>query len=377
MKIIITGGGTGGHVFPGLAIAEALQILDPDVDILFAGTSTGMESHLVPEAGYRFVTIPASGVRGLGWRARFRFAANLVVGVAQSLVMLARFQPDVVLGTGGYVGVPVMAAARLQRRVMALQEQNSVPGSANKVAARWASKVYLGFQDAAESFPGVSSLWTGNPVRKNVITALTQEQAKPWSPDRPLRILVFGGSRGAHTLNKAMIEAAAAWAPREQLELWIQTGPADYHAVDQAYVSAATVWGNAGRRLRVEPFINDMPEALRWADLVIARAGAMTLAELTVTGLPSILVPFPHATDDHQTRNAQSLSKFGAAELLPDDMCTGESVVAMVDHLTADPTRLAAMAHDARAQARPDAAMEIAIDLMRLTGVLPASEERS
>jgi len=377
MKIVITGGGTGGHVFPGLAVAEALQRLDPDVDIVFAGTAQGMESRLVPSAGYRFRTIAASGVRGMGWGARFQFMANLLVGTLQSLVLLISFRPDIVLGTGGYVGVPVMAAARLLRRTIVLQEQNSIPGSANRVTARWATKVYLGFSDAAAAFPLVETVWTGNPVRLGVVEALAGARARSRTLSRPLRVLVFGGSRGAQTLNRAMVEAAAIWASRDDLELWIQTGPIDHHAVSLAYAAIADAWRKGGRRLLVESFIEDMPAALGWADLAVTRAGAMTLAELTVAGLPAILVPFPYATDDHQTRNAQSLSRIGAAELLPDDMCNGASLVALVDHLAAHPDSLAAMAHDVSQQARPDAAMEIAVDLMRLTGALPADAERS
>ncbi|HPF35122.1 MAG TPA: undecaprenyldiphospho-muramoylpentapeptide beta-N-acetylglucosaminyltransferase [Candidatus Krumholzibacteria bacterium] len=373
MRIVITGGGTGGHVYPGLAVAEALRGVDPEGEVLFVGTRGGMEARLVPEAGYPFTTVPASGVRGLGWGARLRFAANLAVGLVRAWWLLWRFKPDMVLATGGYVSVPVVAAARLLGRRIVLQEQNSVPGSANRLAARWAEMVYLGFAEGAEAFPGTMSRWTGNPVRRAVVESLTASRREPWNGRRPLHLLIFGGSRGARTLNRAVMEAAAAWTGETRLEARIQTGPDDHAEVDRALAATRTAWRRDGRELRVTPFIEDMAASLAWADLVVCRAGAMTLSELTAAGLPAILVPFPHATDDHQTRNAAGLSRAGAAELLPDDLCTGDSLRAMVDHLRADPEVLADMARRSAAHARPDAAMEIAVDLLRRTGALDAN----
>jgi len=377
MRILITGGGTGGHVYPGLAVAEALTTLDPTSEVLFVGTSEGLESTLVPRAGWRFITVPASGVRGLGWGARLTFLLNLLVGVGKSLGLLMRERPDVVLGTGGYVSVPVIVAARMMRRRIVIQEQNSVPGSTNKLAARWAEKIYLGFQEAAASFPGRATVATGNPVRRDVIEALTVGDQEPWDGSRPLRLLVFGGSRGARTLNEALVEAAPTWCGRDDVELHLQTGPEDHGRVALAYAPGFDAWRDTGRVLRVEPYIDDMPAALRWADLVISRAGAMTLAELAAAGRPAILVPFPHATDDHQARNARGVAAAGAAEVVPDDICSGEALTAMVDHLSGDPARLRDMAAASQRRARPDAAADIAIDLLRLGGALPADEERS
>lgn len=377
MRIVITGGGTGGHVYPGLAVAEALRSVDPEGAVLFVGTRGGMEARLVPEAGLPFATVPASGVRGLGWGARLRFAGNLAAGLVRAVWLLLRFRPDLVLGTGGYVSVPVVAAARLLGKRIVLQEQNSVPGSANRLAARWAEMIYLGFEDGAAAFPGRMTRWTGNPVRRAVAEALGAARRPAWDGRRPLRLLVFGGSRGARTLNRAVAEAGEAWAFERNLEARVQTGPEDHAEVDRALGPARAAWREAGRELRVTPFIEDMADSLRWADLVVSRAGAMTLSELTAAGLPAILVPFPHATDDHQTRNAAELARAGAAELLPDDLCNGESLRAMVDHLRADPAVLADMARRSAALARPDAAMEIAVDLLRRTGALDADNPRS
>lgn len=377
MRILITGGGTGGHVYPGLAVAEALMTLDPASEVLFVGTSRGLESTLVPKAGWPFVTVPASGMRGLGWGARGLFMLNLVFGVLKSLVILLKFRPAVVMGTGGYVSVPVMVASRLLGKCIVLQEQNSVPGSTNKRAARWARRIYLGFAEAAPCFSGRPTVVTGNPVRRDVIEALSRDHHDHWDGRRPLRLLAFGGSRGARSLNEALIAAAAPLIGRHDLELWFQTGPTDYNRVSLAYAEGYDAWRGSERLLRVEPYIDDMAAALRWADLVISRAGAMTLAELAASGRPAVLVPFPHATDDHQARNARGVAEAGAAEVLPDDMCTGEALIALVDHLCTEPSRLAEMALASRRRARPDAAAEIAVDILRLGGALPADENRS
>lgn len=368
VRVVLAGGGTGGHIYPALAVAEALRRLEPQARLLYLGTSRGLESRLVPAAGLDLRHVAASGYRGLGPVARLRFAANLVVGVLQSLDALRRFRPDVVLGSGGFVSLPVGLAARLLGRPLALQEQNAIPGSTNRLLGRWARRIYLGFPEAAAFFPSGRSRDTGNPVRAAFA------EVRGGAVDGPPRaegaaachVLVFGGSRGARTLNRAVIDAArGAWALRADLSLWAQTGPEEHEAVTR---------GCAGRlgSTRVTPYIEDMPAALRWADVVVCRAGAMTLAELAAAGRASVLVPYPHATDQHQLRNAKSREDAGAALLLLDEFCTGESLAACVDELRRDPARLRAMAAAARAAARPDAAMEIAADLMRLAGRLPA-----
>ncbi len=368
VRVVLAGGGTGGHIYPALAVAEALRRLEPQARLLYLGTSRGLESRLVPAAGLDLRHVAASGYRGLGPVARLRFAANLVVGVLQSLDALRRFRPDVVLGSGGFVSLPVGLAARLLGRPLALQEQNAIPGSTNRLLGRWARRIYLGFPEAAAFFPSGRSRDMGNPVRAAFA------EVRGGTDDGPPRaegaaschVLVFGGSRGARTLNRAVIDAArGAWMLRTDLSLWAQTGPEEHEAVTR---------GCAGRlgSTRVAPYIEDMPAALRWADVVVCRAGAMTLAELAAAGRASVLVPYPHATDQHQLRNAKSREDAGAALLLLDEFCTGESLAACVDDLRRDPARLRAMAVAARAAARPDAAMEIAADLMRLAGRLPA-----
>ncbi len=358
LRILVTGGGTGGHVYPGLAVADELRRAVPDLDVRFAGTRRGLESVLVPRAGYRLHTVPASGLRGLGARGRLLFVLNFVLGVLRAVGLLMAWRPVVVLGTGGYVGGPVMLAARLLGVPCALQEQNAVPGSANRLVGRWARRVYLGFAEAARWFRPAAGVVTGNPVRSAFVA-----DPDPVAAGRsPGRVLVFGGSRGARTLNLALAAAAPVWRDRSDLELLIQTG------VEMRDEVAAAWSGVSGERVRVVSYIEDMPAALAWADLAVCRAGAMTLAELQAAGRPAVLVPFPHATDDHQTANAEACCRAGAARLLVDGDCDGATLTAMVDELLQDPQGLVGMGRAARGLARPRAAEIIALDLLNLVG---------
>jgi UDP-N-acetylglucosamine--N-acetylmuramyl-(pentapeptide) pyrophosphoryl-undecaprenol N-acetylglucosamine transferase len=358
VRILITGGGTGGHVYPGLAVAGALEKLAPGSDIRFAGTARGIESVLVPRAGYRFTTLPASGLRGLGGRARILFLVHFFLGFCRSVLMFLRWRPRVVLGTGGYVSAPVMLAARALGIDCALQEQNAVPGSTNRLVGRWARRIYLGFGGAAAFFKAGRCLETGNPVRAEFLASAAGGSAS--GPGGVRNLLVFGGSRGAATLNAAVGEAAPLWRERKDLAALIQTGPAGHAEVAAAFA------GTDPDRIRVVPYIEDMAAALKKADLVVSRAGAMTLAELQCVGRPAVLVPFPFATDDHQLRNAEDCAGAGAAVVLEDDRCDGKTLAALVDELLADPERLRSMGRAAAALARPRAAEVIAADILQL-----------
>jgi len=363
VRILITGGGTGGHVYPGLAVAEALVQLAPGAEVRFAGTRRGIESVLVPRAGYRLHTVPASGLRGLGHKARLWFLLNFVGGFLQSLTLLLRWRPAVVLGTGGFVSAPVMTAARVLGIPCTLQEQNAIPGSTNRLVGRWAQRIYLGFGAAAEYFRTGVCRSTGNPVRQAFLDATTAagddggELADFGLPGR--RVLVFGGSGGAHTLNSAVQGAAAELGKLNGAVFLIQTGKADYEAVRAAVASA---------KMRVTAYIDEMAAALLWADLVVCRAGAMTLAELQVVGRPAVLVPYPHATDDHQMHNARDLEKAGAVLVLADKNCDGTALQAAVGELLHEPDRLRDMAAAAARVGKPQAAKNIARDLLELAG---------
>jgi len=363
VRIVLTGGGTGGHVYPGLAVAEQLRRLAPDADIRFVGTRRGIESTLVPRAGWPLATVPASGFRGLGVVARLRFLLNFAAGGLASLALLLRRRPDVVLGTGGYVSAPVIAAARLLGVASAVQEQNAIPGSVNRLVGRWVRRAYLGFAGAARWFPDGRCVATGNPVRAAMAAAAGQAPSVGAAPGSARHVLVFGGSGGAATLNRAVAQAAAGWDRQGDLTVLAQTGPREFAAVREAVTAAAP----AGR-VTVTPYIDDMAVQLARADLVVCRAGAMTLAELHCLGRPAVLVPFPHATDDHQTRNARDCEQAGAAVVVADAECDGPRLEALVSALLADPPRLAAMAAAARALGRPEAAAVIAADVLALAG---------
>lgn len=361
VRVLVTGGGTGGHVYPGLAVAGAITALVARAEIRFAGTRGGIESLLVPRAGYRLTTIPASGFRGMGLQARLLFVMNFFVGFVRSAAMLVGWRPRVVLGTGGYVSAPVMAAARMLGIPCALQEQNAIPGSTNRLVGRWARRIYLGFPGAARYFRSGVCRTTGNPVRAEFLEHDAGAETAGARDARP-QVLIFGGSGGAATLNRAVIEAAGVMGARTDVAFLIQTGKRGLAEVAAAFAGVPT------DRVEVAPYIDDMAGALRAADLVVCRAGAMTLAELQATGRPAVLVPFPHATDDHQLRNAEDCAQAGAARLLPDDRCDGATLVAVVDELLNDPSGLAKMAAAARALARPQAAVNIATDLLDLAG---------
>jgi UDP-N-acetylglucosamine--N-acetylmuramyl-(pentapeptide) pyrophosphoryl-undecaprenol N-acetylglucosamine transferase len=370
-RVLITGGGTGGHVYPGLAVAEALRDLTrtagAPVEVRFAGTKRGLEAVIVPQHGYRLHVVPASGLRGMGHRARVMFVLNFFGGFLRSLLVLLAWRPAVVLGTGGFVSAPVMTAARALGIPCALQEQNAVPGSTNRLVGRWSRRIYLGFGAASSYFRAGVCRTTGNPVRRAFVAA-TGGQALPPAELREFgrpggRVLIFGGSGGARTLNRAVQQAAAALTAVPDAFFLVQTGQADLAAVQEAAGQSG-----ANARIRVTPYIDDMAGALLWADLVVCRAGAMTLAELQVVGRPAVLVPFPHATDNHQLHNAQDVEKAGAALVLADQDCDGSALSAVVQELLQDPARLKTMSAAAGRLGRPQAAEALARDLLELAG---------
>ncbi len=361
IRVLITGGGTGGHVYPGLAVAEALLQLVPDAQVRFAGTRRGIESVLVPRAGYRLHMVPASGLRGLGHKARLLFLLNFVAGFLRSLMLLLVWRPAAVLGTGGFVSAPVMTAARVLGVPCTLQEQNAIPGSTNRLVGRWARRIYLGFGSAAGFFKAGVCRSTGNPVRQAFVAAtgdtaeIGDELGAFGRPGR--RVLVFGGSGGARTLNDAVRAAATQLHEMAGTVFLVQTGKAEYEPVREALTSDT---------IRVTAYIDDMAAALLWADLVVCRAGAMTLAELQVVGRPAVLVPFPHATDNHQMHNARDVEQAGAALVLADENCDGTTLATMVNELLNDPDRMKNMAAAARLLGQPAAATNIARDLLEL-----------
>ena len=353
--VMILAGGTGGHIYPALAVAEQLRA--HGVALSWLGSAQGMEAGIVPKHGIPFNAIKVAGLRGrgaFGW-----LMAPLMVGLAtlQAWRVLRAVRPRVVLGMGGFVSGPGGVAAWLCRRPLVIHEQNAVPGFTNRLLCRFASRILQAYPG---SFPSsINALVTGNPVRESI--AAIDAPAARVRHDGKLHLLVVGGSRGARSLNQQVPTAIAALG-EAQVEVWHQTGTADLAATQAAYAAL-------GLHARVAPFIDDMTAAYRWADLVICRAGAMTIAELAAAGAASILVPYPHAVDDHQTANAHYLADVGAALLLPDHQLLAGALAPLLQTLASDRPGLLAMATRARAAALPDAAATVANQCLELLHV--------
>lgn len=364
MKVVIAGGGTGGHLFPGIAVAEELAARGHEVR--FVGTARGIEAKVCPKEGWPLDLIDVGGLKGGGVLGILKGLARVPRAMLQSFALLRRLKPDLVVGVGGYASGPVVLAAALSGRPTAILEQNSVPGITNRILGRVVRAVFGAFEAAGAHFPRAKYRLVGNPVRRKVREALSQADAGAGGGG----VLVVGGSQGARAVNELMVGAmqklrAQGAAPR----LVHQTGEADRETVAAAYQAA-------GLAVDVRAFIDDMAAAYRAADLVVCRAGASTLAELTALGVPSILIPFPFAADDHQTVNARELEQKGAARVLVQRDTTAETLAAAVGELLGDRARLTAMAQAARALGRPNAHVDIADALEALRGVertLPAS----
>lgn len=360
MKVMIAGGGTGGHVYPGIAVAEEFGRLRPKTDVVFVGTKRGMEAQAVPEAGFRIRYIVTRGFpRRAWWRWPIAVAAN-AIGLIQALWIVAAERPDVVLGTGGYVSGPVALAARILRRPLLLQEQNSIPGLSNRWLARIADEVHLSFTEARAYFHRKDHLKvTGNPVRHYILSGDRGAGIKQFglAEGKPT-VFVFGGSRGAHRINEAAVDAMRRLKGRVDVQFILQTGREDYEAIRKV-VEAEQL------PAKVVPFLRQIHMAYAAADLVVCRSGAMTLAEIAVVGTPAILIPYPYAAHNHQEVNALNLVERGAAGLILDRELSGERLAKEVAHLIADRQTLRRMSANARTFARPDAAERLVRSLER------------
>jgi UDP-N-acetylglucosamine--N-acetylmuramyl-(pentapeptide) pyrophosphoryl-undecaprenol N-acetylglucosamine transferase len=358
---VIAGGGTGGHVTPALALGERIAARGDEV--LFLGAERGLEKRLVPAAGFRLVTLDARPFQGRSRAERVAVWLRLPRVVLAARRELQRFGAEIVVSVGGYAAVaPALAAATL-RRPLALVNTDAVPGLANRVAGRFAARVFVGFASAAPVFertgaPGRVQI-TGVPLRSALVRAFSGSPVRR-VPEPPVRLLVFGGSQGARQLNDAML-AALPLLDLARLEIFHQTGEADRERVAAGYAAA-------GARAEVVAFEPDMPARYRWADVGLCRSGALTVAELTLAGLPALLVPYPHAANDEQSANARELASAGAARLLPAKEFDAKMLAHELGALLADPPQLRAMGERATKLARPHAAEDIVEECARLLG---------
>jgi UDP-N-acetylglucosamine--N-acetylmuramyl-(pentapeptide) pyrophosphoryl-undecaprenol N-acetylglucosamine transferase len=344
--ILIAAGGTGGHLFPGIAVADELRRRDPQTRVVFAGTPRGLESRIVPRAGYELVLLPILPLKGIGL---FRTAQGLFAlprALWRAGALVRRFRPRAVLGVGGYAGGPVVLLAALQRVPTVILEPNARPGFTNRVLRPFVRRCACSYPEAAREF-GRKGVITGNPVRGGFAALPRKEHREPYT------VLVFGGSQGSRILNRAMVAALPRLPPASRLRIVHQTGEAMRGEVAAAYAAA-------GRGAEVLSFFDDMEARFGQADLVVSRSGATTCAELTAAGKAAVLVPFAQAADDHQRFNARAMEAAGAARMIEEKDLGGERLAAVVTECLADPGRLRAMEDAARGLGKADAAARVA-----------------
>jgi UDP-N-acetylglucosamine--N-acetylmuramyl-(pentapeptide) pyrophosphoryl-undecaprenol N-acetylglucosamine transferase len=358
LRVVIAGGGTGGHLFPGIAVARELQARRADARVTFAGTVRGIESRVVPKEGFELDVIRSGGLKGKSIGDRFRGAALIPLGMKDAWGVVSRRRPHLVIGVGGYSSGPIVLTAALRGIPTMLLEQNAVPGLTNRILSRVVKAAAVTYP-STRTFFGDKAFVSGNPVRAEFVSGV--RASHPAQPSG-VGVLIFGGSQGAHAINVAMVEAASQLTSLGvPLRITHQTGEHDLEMVRSGYASA-------GLAADVEPFLYDMGRRIFEADLVVCRAGATTLAELTAAGKPSILIPLPTATDDHQRRNAEALASAGAAEVLLQADASGQTLAQRIAHLAADAGRRERMGNAARALAKPDAARVIVDRALELAG---------
>jgi len=359
LAVVIAGGGTGGHLYPGIAVAREIRRRVPAATVTFAGTARGLEARVVPREGFALDVIHSAGLKGKSLVSRVRGAALLPQSVADAWRLLSRRRPDAVMGVGGYSSGPVVLIAALRGIPTMVLEQNAVPGLTNRWLAPWIRAAAVTYDESRRFFGG-KAIVTGNPVRPEFFVTASPAASGSREAGAGGRVLILGGSQGAHVINVAAGEAAPALARRPGgIGLVHQTGERDLARVQAAYAAA-------GLDVRTAPFIDGVAAEMQAADLVVCRAGATTLAELAASGRPAILVPFAAATDDHQRRNAAVLADAGAALVIDERELSGDRLASAISTLLDDPARRQRMGAAMRTFARPDAAARIVDRVLEL-----------
>ncbi|MBW1963272.1 MAG: undecaprenyldiphospho-muramoylpentapeptide beta-N-acetylglucosaminyltransferase [Deltaproteobacteria bacterium] len=358
MRVVFAGGGTGGHLFPGIAIAQEFMKRDPNTRILFIGTGKPLEVSVLADHGFAHQRISTEGIIGRKWWQKMRSILKLPAGILKSAYLLLRFQPQLAVGLGGYSAAPVVAAAWLMRKRIVLQEQNIVPGITNRMLAPLADRIYVSFEETATYFRKDKVRFTGNPIRTSLLEAL-EKKSRVDSEKQLFTVMILGGSQGAHSINVAMAEALVHLKQKDRYHFIHQTGIKDEAFIKERYrqqkVSA-----------EVQAFFQDIASVLQKVDLVICRAGATTVAEITALALPAILIPFPFAADNHQVLNARELEKKGAAEVVLEPELNGRLLADRINYYFTNPQLLRQMAERAKWHAKPEAAKTIVDDSYRL-----------
>jgi UDP-N-acetylglucosamine--N-acetylmuramyl-(pentapeptide) pyrophosphoryl-undecaprenol N-acetylglucosamine transferase len=354
LKVLIAGGGTGGHLYPGIAVAEQITAA-PGGEVVFVGTSRGLETKLVPKAGFPLELVTVSGLKRMGLAATLRGLGRLPKALLQSWRILSRHKPDVVLGVGGYASGPLVLAAALCGIPTAIQEQNSVPGFTNRMLGKFARRVFVAFEEAAGAFARRKIRVVGNPVRRTFL----ERAAVAAGTGTGQSILILGGSQGSHAINEIATGMVKVLAARDHLRPLVHQTGVDEQDRMQVHYAALGYDG----KVQVRAFIDDMPVVLADAGVVVARAGALTLAELAIMRRPAILIPLPTAADDHQTRNARAFEAAGAAVVLPQAEASSTRLADLVDEILGDPTRHAAMSAAMGTLARTQATNDVVAEL--------------
>lgn len=351
MKVLIAAGGTGGHIYPGIAVAKEIMRRDASSEVLFVGTSRGLEKRIVPENGFQLSLITSAGLKNVGIVGKIKGLGVLPISFIEAAKLLREFKPDVVVGAGGYVSGPVLLIASLMRFPTLVMDSNALPGFTNRKLARFIDKAALTFDEALPFF-GEKGVVTGNPVRKEFFEVTRKERGPK------ANILVFGGSQGARAINNAMMSALPLLECRsDRLRIVHQTGEADFEKTREMYGRSRI------EDHEVRPFISDMFVEFGKADIVICRAGATTCAELAAAGKASVMIPLPTAADDHQRRNAEAFERAGASRMLLQSDLNGESLAKTIIDLIESPGAVSKMEEAARKLGRIDAA-EATVDVI-------------
>jgi UDP-N-acetylglucosamine--N-acetylmuramyl-(pentapeptide) pyrophosphoryl-undecaprenol N-acetylglucosamine transferase len=362
LRIVIAGGGTGGHLFPGIALGQEFTARNPNNRLLFVGTGKPFETNALSKAGFAHKGITSEGIKGRGILNQTRSILKIPKGIFESVMILKQFRPDLVLGVGGYSAGPLVAGAWLMGIKIVLHEQNILPGITNRMLSRLADRIYVSFDNIPTGFNPKKVLYTGNPVRREILQFASNQKVGEIddSPQpRPFTLLILGGSQGAHSINMAVLDAIDKIKDKTKFFFIHQTGLKDETRLRTAYE-------RYGVSFKVQAFFNDMARQYQNADLVICRAGATTVAEIKAVGKGAIFIPFPFAADNHQVLNARSLENAGAAEIILEKGLNGNALAERINFYASSPDTLRQMAFRTRDLSRPDAAAVIVDDCYKL-----------
>ncbi len=362
LRIVVAGGGTGGHLFPGIAMAQEFLTGNPNTRLLFVGTGKPFETTTLSKAGFAHKHITSEGIKGRGFWNQTKSILKIPKGIFESVMILKRFRPDLVIGMGGYSAGPLVAGAWLLGIKIVLHEQNILPGITNRILSRLADRIYVSFDNIPAGFNPKKVLYTGNPVRREILQYKRNQKVgeiDDSTQQRHFAILILGGSQGAHSINMALLDAIDKLKDKDKFFFIHQTVLNDETRVKNAYELY-------GVSCRVQAFFNDMARQYQKADLVICRAGATTVAEIKAVGKGAIFIPFPFAADNHQVLNARSLEKAGAAEMILEKDLNGKALAERINFYASSPDTLRQMASRARNLSRPDAAAVIVDDCYKL-----------